>query len=147
MEWMRALGVLVDGDDFYVDTDLNAPNHEIVKAEMGKAPQDWKVIVPEAKDVLEGANIVGGKMFIKRLHDVKSEETIYTLEGKEVGRISLPGIGDESGAVRPAVGSGRLLHFSIDHPASDNIPLRREDREERSVQPVERCRLTLRSTS
>ncbi len=89
--------LLVNGDDFYVDTDLNAPNHKIVKAEMGKKPEDWRVIVPEAKDVLEGANIVGGKLFVQRLHDVKSEETIYTLEGKEIGKIALPGIGDESG--------------------------------------------------
>ncbi len=106
--------VLVNGDDFYVDTDLNAPNHKIVKAVMGKAPEDWKVIIPEAKDVLEGANIVGGKMFIKRLHDVKSEETIYTLEGKEVGRISLPGIGDESGlSGRPVDQEGFYTFQSI----------------------------------
>ena len=89
--------LLVDGDDFYVDTDLNAPNHKIVKAEMGKAPGEWKVVIPEGKDVLEGANIVGGRMFVQRLHDVKSEETIDTLEGKEIGKIALPGIGDESG--------------------------------------------------
>ena len=106
--------VLVNGDDFYVDTDLDAPNHKIVKAAMGKAPQDWKVVIPEAKDVLEGANIVGGKMFVKRLHDVKSEETIYTLEGKETGKISLPGIGDESGlSGRPTDQEGFYTFQSI----------------------------------
>ena len=84
---------LVYGDTFYIETDLNAPNHRIVKAETGKPAAEWKVIVPEAKDVLEGANIVGGKLFVQRLHDVKSEITIYTLEGKETGKIALPGIG------------------------------------------------------
>jgi prolyl oligopeptidase len=84
---------LIVGDDFYMDTDFGAPNHRIVKAEMGKKPEEWKVIVPEAKDVLEGANIVGGKIFVLRLHDVKSELTIYSLDGKATGKIDFPGIG------------------------------------------------------
>ncbi|ADW67399.1 prolyl oligopeptidase family serine peptidase [Granulicella tundricola] len=81
------------GDDFYVDTDFNAPNHRVLKAVMGQKPEEWKTVIPEAKDVLEGVNIVGGKMFVLRLHDVKSELTAYTLEGKETGKIALPGIG------------------------------------------------------
>jgi prolyl oligopeptidase len=86
-------GLLIDGDTFFVDTDLNAPNHRILKAVMGKLPEQWPVVIPEAKDVLEGANIVDGKFFILRLHDVKSEVTIYTLAGKQTGTINFPGIG------------------------------------------------------
>ncbi len=88
---------LIDGDTFYVDTDLNAPNHKIVKAEFGVDPEQWKTIIPEGKDVLEGANIVGGKFFILRLHDVKSVLTIYTVDGKAAGGIAFPGIGSGSG--------------------------------------------------
>ena len=84
---------LVVGDTFYFDTDLNAPNHKIVKAEFGVKPELWKTVVPEGKDVLEAANVVDNKFFVLRLHDVKSELSIYSLDGKPAGKISFPGIG------------------------------------------------------
>ncbi len=84
---------LVVGDTFYFDTDLNAPNHRIVKAEFGVKPELWKTVVPEGKDVLEAANVVDDKFFVLRLHDVKSELSIYSLDGKPTGKISFPGIG------------------------------------------------------
>jgi prolyl oligopeptidase len=84
---------LVVGDTFYFDTDFNAPNHRIVKAEFGAKPEQWKTIIPEGKDVLEAANVVDGRFFILRLHDVKSELSIYSLEGRPAGKISFPGIG------------------------------------------------------
>jgi prolyl oligopeptidase len=89
--------LMIMDDAFYVDTDLNAPNHRVVKAEMGVKPEQWKTVIPEGKDVLEGVNVVGGKLFVLRLHDVKSELTSYSLEGKETGKIDFPGIGAGSG--------------------------------------------------
>jgi prolyl oligopeptidase len=88
---------LVDGDTIYVDTDLNAPNHRIVRAEMGVKPEAWPTVIPEAKDVLESVNIVGGHFFVLRLKDVKSELSIYRLGGKPTGTIDFPGIGAGSG--------------------------------------------------
>ena len=84
---------LIVGDTFYMETDLDAPNHRIVKAEMGKKPEDWQVVIPEAADVLEAANVVGNRFFVQRLHDVKSEVTVYSLDGKVSGKIDFPGIG------------------------------------------------------
>ena len=84
-------------DRFFVETDLGAPNRRVLKAEMGVPAAQWKMVIPESKDVLEGVSIVGGKMFVERLHDVKSELTIYTLEGVKTGEIALPGVGAGSG--------------------------------------------------
>ncbi len=81
------------GDTFYVDTDYGAPNHRILRAEMGKAPDEWRTIVPESKDVIEEASLVDRKLYVLRLKDVKSELTAYSLDGKETGRIDFPGIG------------------------------------------------------
>ncbi len=80
-------------DNFYVDTDFGAPNHRVLKADIGQKPENWKTVIPEAKDVIEGVSIVGGKMFVLRLHDVRSELTAYSLDGKESGKITFPGIG------------------------------------------------------
>jgi prolyl oligopeptidase len=80
-------------DQFFVNTDYQAPNHRILKAIPGQTPDHWPTIIPEAKDVIEGTNIVGGKLFVLRLHDVNSELSIYTLDGKPAGHIPFPGIG------------------------------------------------------
>ncbi len=85
------------GDEFFVDTDYKASNHRILRAQLGVSPDKWKTIIPEAKDVLESVSIVGNKFFILRLHDVKSDLSIYDLGGREAGSIAFPGIGAGSG--------------------------------------------------
>jgi prolyl oligopeptidase len=81
------------GDTFYMRTDYKAPNGRVLKVIEGKGPDEWPVIIPEGKDVLEAVNVVGGKMYVLRLKDVKSEVTIYSLEGNVEGHIAFPGIG------------------------------------------------------
>jgi prolyl oligopeptidase len=80
-------------DTFYVRTDYKAPNGRVLKGVLGRSPDDWPTVIPEGKDVLEGVNAVGGRMYVLRLKDVKSELTVYSLEGKAAGKIELPGIG------------------------------------------------------
>jgi prolyl oligopeptidase len=84
-------------DAWYVRTDYNSPNGRILRADPGIMPEAWNTIVPEGKDVIESFNIVGGKIYVKRLHDVKSEISVYTLEGKPAGQLDLEGIGSASG--------------------------------------------------
>ena len=81
------------GDRFFLLTDDQAPNGRIVEAFPGKDPSAWKTIIPQGKDVIDSFSIVGGKMFVSRLHDVKTETTIYSLDGKQVGTLPYPGIG------------------------------------------------------
>jgi prolyl oligopeptidase len=85
------------GDRFYLETDYQAANKRIVEAAPGGKPEDWKIVIPEGKDVIDGSSIVGGKLFVTRLHDVKTETSIYTLEGRSIGTIDYPGIGSGSG--------------------------------------------------
>lgn len=80
-------------DDFYVDTDYQAPNHRILKAVLGKPPSAWPAVVPENRDVIEQASLVDHKFYVLRLHDVKSDLAIYTLDGSPAGRIQYPGLG------------------------------------------------------
>jgi prolyl oligopeptidase len=86
----RAMNI---GDDFFVDTDYKAPNHRILKAVLGKSPDDWPTIIPESKDVIDGASLVDRKLYVLRLHDVQSDLNAYTLQGKPAGQIKYPGIG------------------------------------------------------
>jgi prolyl oligopeptidase len=78
---------------WYVKTDYKAPNGRILKADPGVLPDVWTTIVPEGKDAIDDFNIVGNKIYLKRLHDVKTETTIYTLDGKAAGMVAYDGIG------------------------------------------------------
>jgi prolyl oligopeptidase len=84
---------------WYVKTDYKAPKGAILKADPGIMPDVWKVVVPETSDVIDDFSIVGGKIYVLRLKDVKTETSVYTLDGKPAGRIDYEGIGTASNMV------------------------------------------------
>jgi prolyl oligopeptidase len=87
----------MDGDQMFVSTDYNAPNTKVLRASLGDpSTKSWPVVIPEGKSPIDAFSIAGGKIFIGRLADVKSETTIYDLEGKKTGTISYPTIGTGS---------------------------------------------------
>ena len=104
-------GAFSVGDTFYMRTDYKAPNGRVLKVIQGKGPDEWPVIIPEGKDVLEAVNVVGNKIFALRMKDVKSEVTIYSLEGKQEGHIEFPGIGAGSTLLGRAVDTDGFYTF------------------------------------
>jgi prolyl oligopeptidase len=85
------------GGGWFVRTDYKAPNGRILKADVGGIlPDAWTTIVPEAEDVTDDFSIVGSKIYVRRLKDVKTEITAYTLAGKPAGSIDFPGMGTAS---------------------------------------------------
>jgi len=85
------------GDSLYVLTDYQAENYRIIEINLGSpAPDKWRTIIPEGKDVIEAMSIVGGKLFVTRLHDVITQTEIYTLDGKSAGKIGYPTLGAAS---------------------------------------------------
>ena len=81
---------------WYVKTDYHAPNGCILKADPGIMPDAWQTIVPEGPNVIDEWSIVGGKIYVKRLQDVKTEISVYTLDGKAAGTVDYDGIGSSS---------------------------------------------------
>ena len=78
---------------WYVKTDYKSPKGRILKADPGIMPDVWKTIVPEGPDAIADWSIVGGKVYVNRLKDVKSETAVYTMDGKPSGSIDFDGIG------------------------------------------------------
>ncbi|HYK35377.1 prolyl oligopeptidase family serine peptidase [Alloacidobacterium sp.] len=102
------------GDRFFLSTDYNAANKRIVEAKPGESPEQWKIVISEGKDVIDGFNIVGGKLFVRRLHDVKTETSIYSLDGKQIGQITYPGIGSGTDLIgRPEQKTGFYVFQSF----------------------------------
>ena len=81
---------------WYVKTDYKAPKGRILKADPGIMPDVWKTIVPEGQDVISDWSIVGGKIYVNRLKDVKTETAVYMLDGRPAGKIDFDGIGSSS---------------------------------------------------
>jgi prolyl oligopeptidase len=86
-------------DAWYVKTDYKSPNGRVLRADAGILPDVWKTIVPEGDNVIEDFSIVGGKVYIERLKDVKSETSVYSLDGKSLGNVEYEGIGSASGVI------------------------------------------------
>jgi prolyl oligopeptidase len=85
------------GDTMFVSTDYNAPNGKVLRASFGDpTTKSWPVVIPEGKNPIDAVSIAGGKMFVGRLVDVKSETTIYSLDGTKTGTIAFPTIGTGS---------------------------------------------------
>jgi prolyl oligopeptidase len=87
-----------DGPIFWFLSDLNAPRGKIIAIDTRKpARENWKVIVPEAKDTLQSVQLVNNQFIALYMRDAKSAVRIFDLEGKPVRDIALPGIGTAGG--------------------------------------------------
>lgn len=108
-------GVVV-GDDVYVRTDYKAPNSRIIKVAIAHpAESSWKTVVPEGTHVMDSFTVVGKRLFVTRLEDVKTVTDIYKMDGKQVGTIAYPGIGTGTpvmGKIDQKVGFYRFESFN-----------------------------------
>jgi prolyl oligopeptidase len=87
-----------DGPVLFVETNLDAPRKRIVAIDT-RAPQraNWKTLVPESVDVIDSSGVVGGKLVVLTMHDVASRLAVYAKDGKALGELPLPGIGQVAG--------------------------------------------------
>ncbi len=87
-----------DGHTFWVRTDLNAPRYRVIAIDLRKPERDqWREVIPQSEDVLEGANVIGGQFVANYLHDARSRVLLYDLQGQPKGEVKLPGIGTAAG--------------------------------------------------
>jgi prolyl oligopeptidase len=83
---------------FYVITDIDAPKYKLVAIDPAKpGKENWKTIIPETNDLLEGVSTGGGKLFAQYLKDVTTRVYQYDYSGKQEKEISFPGPGSAGG--------------------------------------------------
>ena len=116
---------------WYVQTDYQSPKGRVMLADPGIAPEAWKTIAPETNDVIDGFSVVGGKVYVTRLKDVKTETEVYSLDGKPQGTIQFDGIGTASTVSgRPSDRYGFLSFRSFIQPPTiyrlDTLTSKRE---------------------
>ncbi len=82
-----------DGKLFFI-TDSEAPTKRIVAT---KGEGDFVEIVAATNDTIESANLVGGKLLVQYLVDVKSKVKLFAIDGTPAGEVPLPGAGTATG--------------------------------------------------
>jgi prolyl oligopeptidase len=85
------------GTKFFFETTQDAPRLKVVTMDLAAADPVITDVVPEQDSVLNGASLVGGRLLLSYLVDVKTEVRRYTLDGKADGVVKLPGIGTAIG--------------------------------------------------
>jgi prolyl oligopeptidase len=81
------------GPVFWFRTDLDAPRGRVIAIDLRKPARDeWKVIIPEAKETLRGVSAVGNRFIASYLKDAKSQVKVFDLKGKLEREVKLPGI-------------------------------------------------------
>jgi prolyl oligopeptidase len=86
-----------EGNRFFFSTDKDAPLKRVAALEVGRSGVVPTTVVPEAKEALADASLIGGKLITNYLVDAKSEARIYDLAGRRLTTIALPGLGTVSG--------------------------------------------------
>lgn len=87
-----------DGPVFWFKTDLDAARNRVIAIDTRQPDRkNWKTIIPESKDTLEGLNALDNKFVATYLKDAQTEVRIYDLEGKFLRNVDLPAIGYADG--------------------------------------------------
>jgi len=100
-------------------TAWKAPKRHVLLVDLDRpAPENWREVVPESDDSIESFSVVGGKLFVKYLHNVHSVIKSFTLDGKLLGEVKLPGLGSGDISGRWNSPEGVLTFTSFTTPYS-----------------------------
>lgn len=87
-----------DGSVVFFRTDLDAPKGRVIAIDLNNPGRDqWKTIIPESKEVLQGASLVGNRFFASYLKDASSDVRVFEIDGKPVRNVEFPSIGSAGG--------------------------------------------------
>ena len=86
------------GPVFYFQTNLAAPRGRLVAIDTRHpARREWKEIIPQTDQVLSSVTLVGGRFVADYLLDAHSRLAVFSVEGKPLADVPLPGLGTVGG--------------------------------------------------
>ncbi len=86
------------GDKFLVRTNKNAPNGRVIIVDPKDSDEkNWKDVLPERAEPLQGTGTAGGKLFASWRKDVATRAYVFSLDGKLENEVVLPGLGTAGG--------------------------------------------------
>ena len=107
------------GDTFYWATNRGAPRLQIVATAIDRPVVEMRTVVPEDAATLDSASIVGDRLIAAYLVDARTEVRTFTLDGKGLGKVGLPGIGTATGfAGEPGESETFFAFTSYNYPTT-----------------------------
>lgn len=87
-----------DGPVFWFFTDLDAPRGRVIAVDT-RQPQraNWKEIIPQAAETLDGVTLVNDTFIAHYLKDAYTQVRMFDLGGQPVRDVVLPGVGTAGG--------------------------------------------------
>lgn len=86
------------GDKLFVYTNKNAPNGKLMLVDPTRPEErNWKEVLPETGEPLNGVEHVGGKLIATYMKDVSHRVRVYDETGKYERDVDLPTLGTASG--------------------------------------------------
>lgn len=84
-----------DGDNLFIYTNRDAQNYKLEC--YNTYTGEWRTLVPEKPELLQGVSTAGGKLFLTYLKDVTTRVYVYDRTGRMENEIFLPGLGSAGG--------------------------------------------------
>ena len=86
------------GTTVLLKTTLDAPNGKVIAIDLNHPERaNWKTIIPETKNSLEGVSLVHDTLIANYLADAQSLIHLHTRDGKLIQKLTLPAIGTAGG--------------------------------------------------
>ncbi len=90
----------VANDRLFMLVDKDAPRRKVVAVPVAPpGVKNWTTVIPEGAMPIEGASLVAGQIGVLSLQDVASVVKLYTLDGKLLRDVRMPGLGSASGLI------------------------------------------------
>jgi prolyl oligopeptidase len=87
-----------DGPRFWFQTDVGAPRGKIIEIDTTKPERNnWKILVPETKETLQGVTVVDHKFIANYLKDAYTQVKIFDTTGRFIREVEFPTIGSAEG--------------------------------------------------
>ncbi len=110
----------VHGDTLFMETTFEAPKGRIVAVELNDPRRErWREIVPEKRDaVLRSVQLARGRIVARYERNASTMFEQFTLDGRPLGTIELPGIGTAALSTDPDRTEAFLTFTSFNDPTS-----------------------------
>jgi prolyl oligopeptidase len=83
-----------DGPVFYFLTDLDAPRKRVIAIDTRHPERaQWRELIPQGQDVLEGVQIIHDTFVANFMHDAASRLRLFALDGRMLKDLELPTLG------------------------------------------------------
>ena len=100
------------GSELFFRTNEDAPRNRLIAIDVNNPePQNWREVIPQATDVLDGVNLVGGKIIMDYLQDAQTVVKIFDLDGQSIRHGRSAGYRHSVGIRRQVRRPGNVLYL------------------------------------